>query len=71
LPATVARYRSSIAALRRAAGVPNPCADELVRLAIRRMNRAHGTRQKQAEPLNRPGVERMRSPRRLRACTGA
>ena len=67
-PATVARYRSSIAALHRAAGLPNPCSDEVVRLAIRRMNRAHGTRQKQAEPLNRPSVERMlttKAPERL------
>ena len=67
-PATVARYRSSIAALHRAAGVPNPCNEEVVRLAIRRMNRAHGTRQKQAEPLNRPSVERMlttKTPERL------
>jgi integrase len=67
-PATVSRYRSSIAALHRAAGLQNPCTDELVRLAIRRMNRAHGTRQKQAEPLNRPGVERMlvqKTPERL------
>lgn len=58
-PATVARYRSSIAALHRAAGLPNPCMDERVRLAIRRMNRAKGKRQKQAEPLNRGAVERM------------
>lgn len=58
-PATVSRYRSSIAALHRAAGVPNPCGDEVVRLAIRRMNRAKGARQRQAEPLNRSAVERM------------
>lgn len=58
-PATVARYRSSIAALHRAAGVANPCLDEVVRLAIRRMNRAYGTRQRQAEPLNRPSIDRM------------
>jgi integrase len=57
--ATVERYRSSIAALHRAAGLPNPCADELVRLAVKRMSRAKGRRQKQAEPLNRPSIERM------------
>ena len=57
--ATVERYRSSIAALHRAAGLPNPCADEIVRLAIKRMNRAKGRRQKQAEPLNRPSIDRM------------
>lgn len=58
-PATVARYRASIAALHRAAGLDNPCQAEAVRLAIRRMNRAKGRRQKQAEPLNRGNVERM------------
>lgn len=58
-PATVQRYRSSVAALHRAAGLPNPCADEVVRLAVKRMNRAKGRRQKQAEPLNRPSIERM------------
>ncbi|CAX17042.1 putative integrase (plasmid) [Methylorubrum extorquens DM4] len=57
--ATVERYRSSIAALHRAAGLPNPCADEIVRLAVKRMNRARGRRQKQAEPLNRASIERM------------
>lgn len=57
--ATVERYRSSIAALHRAAGVPNPCADEIVRLAVKRMSRAKGRRQKQAEPLNRPSIDRM------------
>ncbi len=66
--ATVERYRSSIAALHRAAGLPNPCADEVVRLAVKRMNRAKGRRQKQAEPLNRSSIERMlgvRTPERL------
>ncbi|MCJ2032133.1 tyrosine-type recombinase/integrase [Methylobacterium sp. J-043] len=57
--ATVERYRSSIAALHRAAGLQNPCADEIVRLAVKRMNRAKGRRQKQAEPLNRGSIERM------------
>ncbi|MCJ2086022.1 site-specific integrase [Methylobacterium sp. E-005] len=57
--ATVERYRSSIAALHRAAGLQNPCADEIVRLAIKRMNRSKGRRQKQAEPLNRGSIERM------------
>ena len=57
--ATVERYRSSIAALHRAAGLHNPCADEIVRLAVKRMNRAKGRRQKQAEPLNRTSIARM------------
>ncbi|KMO17498.1 tyrosine-type recombinase/integrase [Methylobacterium indicum] len=66
--ATVERYRSSIAALHRAAGLPNPCADEIVRLAVKRMNRAKGRRQIQAEPLNRPSIDRMleaKTPERL------
>lgn len=57
--ATVERYRSSIAALHRAAGLQNPCSDELVRLAVKRMSRSKGRRQKQAEPLNRPSIDRM------------
>jgi len=57
--ATVERYRSSIAALHRAAGLSNPCAHEIVRLAVKRMNRAKGRRQKQAEPLNRASIDRM------------
>ncbi|WP_298961840.1 tyrosine-type recombinase/integrase [uncultured Methylobacterium sp.] len=57
--ATVERYRSSIAALHRAAGLQNPCADEIVRLAVKRMNRAKGRRQTQAEPLTRGSIERM------------
>ncbi|KMO39362.1 tyrosine-type recombinase/integrase [Methylobacterium aquaticum] len=57
--ATVERYRSSIAALHKAAGLPNPCADEIVRLAVKRMNRTKGRRQKQAEPLNRTSIDRM------------
>ena len=58
-PATVRRYRSSTAALHRAADLVNPCNEEVVRLALRRMNRAKGVRQKQAEPLNRTAIERM------------
>lgn len=57
--ATLERYRSSIAALHRAAGLTNPCADEIVRLAVKRLNRAKGRRQEQAEPLNRGSIERM------------
>ncbi len=66
--ATVERYRSSIAALHRAAGLQNPCTNEIVRLAVKRMNRAKGRRQKQAEPLNRGSIERMldvKTPERL------
>lgn len=66
--ATIERYRSSIAALHRAAGLPNPCTDEIVRLAVKRMSRSKGRRQKQAEPLNRTSIERMllvKTPERL------
>ena len=45
--------------MHRAAGLPNPCADEIVRLAVKRMNRAKGRRQAQAEPLNRGSIDRM------------
>ncbi len=58
-PATVRRYIASIAHLHRAAGLDNPTKDEGPKLALRRMARAKGTRQKQAQPLNRPAVDRM------------
>jgi site-specific recombinase XerD len=58
-PATVRRYVSSIATFHRAAGADNPTTDETVRLALRRMAKANGTRQSQAAPLNRPAVDRM------------
>ncbi|BAQ50056.1 cre-like putative Phage integrase (plasmid) [Methylobacterium aquaticum] len=40
----------------RAGGLPNLCADEIVRLTVKRMNRTRGRRQKQAEPLNRTSI---------------
>ena len=43
-PATVRRYATSISHLHHAAGLTNPCNDELVRLALRRMHRAKGRR---------------------------
>lgn len=58
-PATVRRYCASVAAMHRAAGLPTPTADEVVRLALRRMARAKGTRQRQAEPLGRGAVDAM------------
>ncbi|MCJ2028525.1 hypothetical protein MKK50_03755 [Methylobacterium sp. J-043] len=66
--ATAERYRTSIAVLHRAAGLQNPCADEIVRLAVKRMNWAEGLHQKQAEPLNCTSIERMldvKAPERL------
>lgn len=58
-PATVRRYVSSIARLHKAAGLDSPTTDEAVKLAIKRMSRANGTRQKQADALNRGHVDRM------------
>jgi integrase len=56
-PATVTRYVASLNHLHRAAGLPLPGAAEATRLALRRMRRAHGTRQRQAAPL---GWDRLR-----------
>ena len=53
-PATLRRYVSSIAHLHTAAGVTSPTKAVTVTLAIKRHSRANGTRQKQAEAVNRP-----------------
>lgn len=58
-PATVRRYVSSIATFHRAARRPNPCHDDLVRLALKRLHRARGRAQAQAAPLTRDLVDRM------------
>ena len=58
-PATVRRYATSISHLHRAAGLANPCNDELVRLALRRMHRAKGRRGNQKLGLTRDLVDRM------------
>lgn len=58
-PATVRRLVATISHLHRAAGVPTPIADERVKLALKRMNRARGTRQNQAKGLCRRDVDRM------------
>jgi integrase len=58
-PATVRRYVSSVATFHRAARLPNPCADEAVRLALKRLHRARGRAQAQAVPLTRDLVDRM------------
>ena len=64
-PATVRRYVSSIAVYHRAAGVTSPTQDVAVKLALKRMHREKGRRQKQAAGLTRPLVDRM-----LAACPG-
>jgi integrase len=58
-PATVRRYVSSIATFHRAARLPNPTSDEVVRLALRRLHRLKGRAQVQATALTRNLVERM------------
>jgi len=58
-PATVRRYLSSLAFLHRAAGLDDPTRDQVVRLAVRRMARARGTRQRQAAPLGERHVQRI------------
>ena len=58
-PATIRRYVSSIASMHRAARLPNPCADEVVRLALKRLHRTRGRAQAQATPLTRDLVDRM------------
>ena len=58
-PATVRRYVASVAACHRAARLPNPCGENAVRLALKRLHRARGRAQAQAAPLTRDRVERM------------
>jgi integrase len=58
-PATVRRYVSSIATFHRAAGLANPCTDDAVRLALKRLHRAHGRAQAQAASLTRDRIDRM------------
>jgi integrase len=58
-PATVRRYVSSVALYHSAADLIPPTGAPAVRLALKRMARTYGTRQKQAEPLNRPALDRV------------
>ena len=58
-PATVKRHLASIAHLHRAAELTDPTKHNKVKLAVRRMNRFKGTRQKQARGLTMPDVERI------------
>jgi integrase len=50
-PATIRRHLATIARAHRAAELLSPCASEPVRLALKEMNRAQPTRQRQARPL--------------------
>lgn len=58
-PATVRRYLASLAFVHRAADLPDPARSDVVRLAVRRMARTKGTRQRQAAPLAERHVQRI------------
>jgi len=58
-PATVRRYVATIAAVHRAAQAPDPTKDEQVRLALKRMMRGRGARQKQATPITHDVATKM------------
>jgi len=58
-PATIRRYVASIAHLHRAAGVADPTKANVVRLALKRMARARGSRQEQVAPLGDRVIERV------------
>lgn len=50
-PASLARYKASVAKLHKLCRAPDPCQDELVKLTLAAHRRAVGTSQKQARPL--------------------
>jgi len=50
-PASLTRYRASIAKLHRLCHLPDPCQDELVKLTLAAHRRDKGVAQKQARPL--------------------
>lgn len=54
--ATVKRYLATIATAHKAAGFDNPVRHEFVRLAVRRMARTYGTRQKQVQGFTWPQI---------------
>lgn len=49
--ATIRRRASTISKMHQAAGLPNPCTDELVRMALKGIAKTKGTDQRQAAPL--------------------
>ncbi len=57
--ATLRRRTATIARMHRAAGLPNPCDSETIRLTLRAIARAKGTQQKQAAPLSRRDADRI------------
>jgi site-specific recombinase XerD len=58
-PATVRRYIATIAHMHRAAELADPTKAEIVRLAVKRLVRAKGSRQRQAAPLDEIAAERI------------
>ncbi len=58
-PATIRRYLASIAHLHRAAGVESPTTAEIVKMALKRITKAKGARQRQAAPLTRQIVDQI------------
>lgn len=56
-PATVRRYVASISHMHRAARAGEPTRDEKVKLALKRLAKAKGTRQRQAAPLGRVALD--------------
>jgi site-specific recombinase XerD len=58
-PATVRRYIATIAHMHRAAELADPTKAEIVRLAVKRLVRAKGSRQRQAAPLGELAAERI------------
>ncbi len=58
-PATIRRYVASIGHLHRAAEVADPTKANVVKLAIKRLGRQHGSRQQQAAPIGEMVVERI------------
>lgn len=56
-PASIRRYVATIASLHKFADMPSPTKETEVILALKRMSREKGTRQKQAKGLNRPIID--------------
>lgn len=55
-PASLGRYKASLARIHRLLGLPDPTADEQVRMTLAGIRRAQGTAQQQARPLRFKGA---------------
>jgi integrase len=58
--ATIRRRAATISQMHRAAGLPNPCEHELVRLALKGLARTRGTDQRQAAPITQRDADIIR-----------